>query len=795
MEAPQPAAPVEEASPTASSSAAAPPPAKPKMRRTRESCLTCRTRKKGGCDRVKPSCGTCSRLSLTCEWEDPVAASQERRRKRAEKKAERERLEREAREQQARAMVQAYDPNQPGLFPFSGFHPTSQGPSTPWMPFLGSFAPAPVNPSAIPSSAPPSSAWPTAFSDLIQPYGSYPHAQPFPATSSSFTGSVPAPAADAVTGLELELADLTADLQPKSPPFDLSALLRTPTPPQPFSPILFPGSSVDLSAALASFATTTPATSSAPIDSLALTSSGTRPASTASTALAHPPAVTPQPLSSTVSQAASLFISSDFAFTKSYLLSHYTSSLAHVVSLASVSSPSTSPSASGKTSSPRTASATSSANLYLSLVPLANRHPPLMHSILSWSAANLAAASATRTGASAAGAPGASDGGSVMARLSDELGAMAEKDLEADEVPRLRAEREEQRNGSERAETATSGEKVDWEAMLAAEIMLSQASICRGDVAQWRVRLRAAASIVSLVGGVRACSRTPLGRQLVRNLLYHDALSSTAATDGALLEWEALGEARREKGKGKSSPGAASEDASPGSGSEGDEAVEEEEEEDEDELLDTLMGTAQNVFVLVSRITALAKEKRQAIKLVGGDSLPEDDLALFLPKVEEVRLELEKEKERADALVSERPDLDSHRHFHEVFRLAALLYLHMLLELPPRSLTMLLLTRKLINLTEIIVSEDLPGLCSMHWPLYIMHLNSTPLVSPHSPSAASDRARSTALFDKQMAEFSFMNTRRSRELSEEVWRRSADGKAFVDPDDVLAEWGWHLNYA
>lgn len=50
---------------------------------------------------------------------------------------------------------------------------------------------------------------------------------------------------------------------------------------------------------------------------------------------------------------------------------------------------------------------------------------------------------------------------------------------------------------------------------------------------------------------------------------------------------------------------------------------------------------------------------------------------------------------------AERPDLEPHRYFHEVFRLAALVYLHMLLELPPTSYPILLLVRKMLSLVRL----------------------------------------------------------------------------------------------
>lgn len=97
--------------------------------------------------------------------------------------------------------------------------------------------------------------------------------------------------------------------------------------------------------------------------------------------------------------------------------------------------------------------------------------------------------------------------------------------------------------------------------------------------------------------------------------------------------------------------------------------------------------------------------------------IPEEELSTFLRKVDDVRGELELEKARIDSFVQgksisvnsvstatdfvssvERPDLEPHRYFHEVFRLCGLLYLQMICEMPPRSLPVLLLVRKMLNL-------------------------------------------------------------------------------------------------
>jgi len=75
-----------------------------------------------------------------------------------------------------------------------------------------------------------------------------------------------------------------------------------------------------------------------------------------------------------------------------------------------------------------------------------------------------------------------------------------------------------------------------------------------------------------------------------------------------------------------------------------------------------------------------------------------------------------------------------------------------------------------------------------------MHLNATPLRCPGA--TLSDRERSTRMFDIHQEQLGYFgNTRRSRSLIQEAWRRSLDGKAFVNTDEVLAEWGWEINYA
>ncbi|GAA5917263.1 hypothetical protein JCM6882_009265 [Rhodosporidiobolus microsporus] len=830
-------------SPTSPTADSADGPAPVRHRRTREGCLSCRARKKK-CSLERPACRACVRLELVCEWEG-ARHEEERKRKRderrVERREERERGRRERAKDKERERAEqpaaegravegdavdvaeweaapvsgvgvsapgesfplgsgtGYDPAAPGLFMGFPAYPTASAaplptslpysvppPSSSWIPFLGSFASNSTYP--VPPDA--ASPWPNAFPSLAPPQiPLLPPPPPLPAQASlaALVGKAATPNANSEIA---SATDLVARADAGSPGLDWMALLRSPSPPAfPASftlPANFPSISLPFSP---------------------LSAAGLAPIPTPSAAIQpHAP-----PLPSIVTRATSLLVSADFEFTKAYLLSHYATSLARGVSLAASDSSSRPATPSGRrahhgsssssaSASASASSAAKSANLFLGLIPLAHRHPYLLNSILSWSAANLAV---TSNGLGGGDGPPSAEGSSVMSGLSDELGVQAQQALE-EAFPALQIHLQQQQQQHLRRDCggASTSAAVDWEPPLAAWIMLVQASICRGDTALWRLRLRQAASIVSLAGGVSVACKTPLARQLVRNLLYHEVLSrGPGAEEGLLLDYEGL---RGGKGRGgKGSPGGEGR-ISPRRGAleaQG-EDVEGQEQggevglrdgEGEAEELDTLMGTAESVFLLIGRITSLAKQKRQAVQQ-NGDAVAEDALAPFLQEVEDIKTELEEEKQRFDTWMQERPDLEAHRYFHEVLRLAALCFLNMVLELPPRALPMVMLVRKMLSLTEVIVAENLPGLCSMHWCLSIMQLNSTPLISPHS-FFGSDRARSIRLFDTQMNQFKFLNTNRSRQLIEEAWRRSNDGRIFVDPDHILAEWKWDLNLA
>lgn len=206
-----------------------------------------------------------------------------------------------------------------------------------------------------------------------------------------------------------------------------------------------------------------------------------------------------------------------------------------------------------------------------------------------------------------------------MATLSDQLGHLADEEISAalPELEAYAARRANARGASVDHDRSSEEEEGtppgNWEVLLAARLMLTQAAICQGAVDLWRVRLGEAAHVIDLVGGVAQC-RTPLARQLVKNLLYHDVLSSTSRRDGLLLDYSFLRQGGGGGGMG-ATPGSTTTTASgtspattttggatPTGGKETEEERRRREaEEDEEDVLDTLMGCAECEYSLTWR--------------------------------------------------------------------------------------------------------------------------------------------------------------------------------------------------
>lgn len=376
--------------------------------------------------------------------------------------------------------------------------PTSTINQSSWTGFLGSFAPTPY------TSGPSDVSWTTSFPQINAP----------PTPQIDQAGLLPLPSTipqNETSNPHLIDVDITSWLNNGDLPLTFSSLVRSPSPARPFDPdlsALFPSFGdfdiLNLPSNTLDHLTFTSARADA-VDSLALVNSSPMPPSDpsadSSQALAAPSP--PRPLRNAVKRAASFLASSDFAFTQAYLLSHYTTSLAQHVSIASSSSNPSSPAS--PRSRPAPPSTATSANLFLSLIPHAHRNPFLMHSILSWSSANLAAASNSKGNSP----PGTSNGDanrpidgagpqSAMASLSDELGTLAEGLLE-EVIPKLGlgGNEEERGRSANRSDSSASNGKIkadesrfEFEPVLAGVLMLCQAAICRGDVEKWRERLR-----------------------------------------------------------------------------------------------------------------------------------------------------------------------------------------------------------------------------------------------------------------------------------------------------------------
>jgi hypothetical protein len=109
-----------------------------------------------------------------------------------------------------------------------------------------------------------------------------------------------------------------------------------------------------------------------------------------------------------------------------------------------------------------------------------------------------------------------------------------------------------------------------------------------------------AAQVVQLVG-LKAARRTPLSRALVRNLVYHDVLSSSSSKEGLLLDYSSFSSSA----DGNGTPATVSDGTTPVEMDDGEED-DEDLDETEEELLDTLMGCSQSTFVCPFSLFLLA---------------------------------------------------------------------------------------------------------------------------------------------------------------------------------------------
>ncbi|ORY27123.1 fungal-specific transcription factor domain-domain-containing protein [Naematelia encephala] len=296
---------------------------------------------------------------------------------------------------------------------------------------------------------------------------------------------------------------------------------------------------------------------------------------------------------------------------------------------------------------------------------------------------------------------------------------------------------------------------TEYMTLLAAALMIMQFKICRGDVWGFDTIVEHLTRLVPTVYRADGPDTQPdsMHYQFFENLLYHDVLGSFILTNAPMVPEVIVNQYCR-------------------TGL---------------ETLNTLTGASLPLFAKMHRIAALVHQRRSK----RGKGWSDDDLLDVVQPAMELEEALTKEKKRLDELVITKPSISSHRYLHEAFRVACLLQLRcFVLGEPPCSLNIRLLVRQALSLLEAMCEQNLPGLCSAHWVIFITALCA--VASGQEKRELDDRERIEQIYEDFVADFEFLNVSRSRTIVNEVWAKNSNGSVFVDWLDILAEFDWEI---
>ncbi|ORY35758.1 fungal-specific transcription factor domain-domain-containing protein [Naematelia encephala] len=294
--------------------------------------------------------------------------------------------------------------------------------------------------------------------------------------------------------------------------------------------------------------------------------------------------------------------------------------------------------------------------------------------------------------------------------------------------------------------------------LFAGLLMLVQFKICRGDVWGFDIYIDQLSRLTIVLYPLNTPRNdlTNIQFQLFENLVYHDTVSSSLLTRGPMVSNSLLFAYARPAIDG----------------------------------LHTLTGVSLQSFCIMHQIADLIRQKQEHTRSGWTD----EDLADFLGRAESLEKDLEKEKKRLDALIRSKPNLVSHRYFHEAFRIACLLQLNsFVLGQAPSSLNIRFLVRRSLSLLETMESLNLPGFCSAHWVIFTTAVCAAP--KGQALAEADERARADKLYDRTINDLAFLNTSRSRKIVHDVWAKNQNGQTLVDWLDVLGEYSWEIIFA
>ncbi|WVF71737.1 hypothetical protein IAT40_006545 [Kwoniella sp. CBS 6097] len=310
---------------------------------------------------------------------------------------------------------------------------------------------------------------------------------------------------------------------------------------------------------------------------------------------------------------------------------------------------------------------------------------------------------------------------------------------------------------SETSRSSDTARDLDTEKMtlLAAAIMIMQFKICRGDVWGFGTLVQHLTVLTPHVfrPGILELQPESMHTSFFENLLYHDVLGSFIVNRAPMIPDSIV---QHYSGTGL-------------------------------DTLHTLTGVSLPLFSRMHRLSALHRLRRSK----KGKGWSDENLVDVVQPALVLEIELQAEKKRLDELVLSKPHIQSHRYLHEAFRLTCLLQLHgFVLGGPPCSLHITLLVRQALSLLETMCDENLPGLCSGHWVIFLTALCT--VSKGQEGEELDDRDRIMRIYDDVSSEFGFRNVERSRKLVNDVWARNAGGSIFVDWLDVIEENDWEI---
>ncbi|KKO96895.1 hypothetical protein THAR02_11004 [Trichoderma harzianum] len=308
--------------------------------------------------------------------------------------------------------------------------------------------------------------------------------------------------------------------------------------------------------------------------------------------------------------------------------------------------------------------------------------------------------------------------------------------------------------------------------LLAGLLMFVMYKICRGDVWDFESYFtqlkRLCAAIFTLEQAPKGLSNTKFS--FLENVIYHDSYGCSLYAQGPAIDPEvSTAYANTQRG-----------------------------------IPHSLTGLALPLYCILPRIAKLVNQSwAHSNAIIWADQELED----IVNKAENLEATLEKERIWLETFLRDRPDMASHRYFHDAFRIACLLQIKcFVLCLPSDTLSVRLLVRNALSLLETMEVLNLPGFVSSHWIIFTVSICSTSSNDNcpdtihtdrggSSESNVSDRERASKLYATAIDKLAFLNMSRSRQIVQKLWDQNQGGRLSIHWLSILADFDWEIIFA